>query len=90
MYKENTDYQYDSIEDTRKVWFEKHIGAMANLFSLSAVHSLISKYTTLMNHWFADSHWKFNSDLMEFVELSFSRERDTDKIEHPQPHEILK
>lgn len=90
MYTENINYTYNAIEDTRKIWFEKHIGAMANIFSLQAVTSMISDYTSLMNRWFDDLHWSFNVDQMEFVEISFSRERDTDKQEHPQPNEILK
>lgn len=90
MYKENADYKYDAIEDTRKVWFEKHIGAMSALFSVADAHTLIAKYTTLMNVWFSDTHWEFNSELMEFVEISSSREIDTDKKEHPQPNEMLK
>jgi len=90
MYTENINYKYNAIEDTRKIWFEKHIGAMANIFSLQAVTSMISDYTSLMNGWFDDMHWSFNVDQMEFVEISSSRERDTDKQEHPQPNEILK
>ena len=90
MYTENVNYKYNAIEDTRKVWFEKHICAMAIIFSIDSVGSLISEYTKLINGWFSDSHWAFNSDLMEFVEISSSKERDTDKKEHPQPHEILK
>lgn len=90
MYTENINYTYNAIEDTRKIWFEKHIEAMANIFSLQAVTSMISEYTSLMNGWFDDLHWSFNVARMEFVEISSSRKRDNNKQEHPQPNEILK
>ncbi|MBR2476567.1 MAG: hypothetical protein IKB50_00345 [Clostridia bacterium] len=90
MYKENSDYKYDAIEDTRKIWFEKHIGAMATVYSIKDIDSLILKYTSLMNMSFVDSHWSFDTDLMEFIEISSSKKRDTNNQEHPQPNEILK
>lgn len=87
-YQENASYRYDAIEDTRKVWFEKHIGAMATVFSVQAVAGLISEYTSLLNIQFHDDHWLFDLKRMEFVEISASKERDSAGTEHPQPQEI--
>jgi hypothetical protein len=88
-YQENNDYCYNTIYDSRKLWFEYHIKFVAELFSISKTTALISSYTKLLNKWFEDQHWVFDEVSMAFIENSMSMEIDGQGIEHPQKHEII-
>ena len=89
LYSENKTYKYDAIEDTRKIAFESHIESLSLVFSSDRLISLIKEYSSLMNIWFPDIHWKFDEEHLEFVEISSSKERDSAGNEHPMPDEIL-
>ena len=88
-YQENRDYCYNTIYDSRKLWFEYHIKFVAELFSISKATTLISSYTKLLNKWFKDQHWIFDETSMAFIENSMSMEIDGQGIEHPKKHEIV-
>ena len=88
-YQENREYCYNTIYDSRKLWFEYHIKFVAELFSISKATVLISSYTKLLNKWFEDQHWVFDEVSMAFIENSMSMEKDEQGVEHPQKHEIV-
>lgn len=89
-YTENDDFKFNTIYDSRKAWFEFHIQSITELFSIDMASGLIKEYSELINMWYPDDHWKFNQETMEFVEISSSKEIDTEGAEHPQENEIIK
>lgn len=62
--------------DSRKYWFEYVISNLFKVFRGELVEQIVTQYTGYMNRWFYDEHWKFNCELMEFVEISDSKEHD--------------
>jgi len=88
-YRENKNYIYNTIFDSRKYMFEVHIRLLADIYELEKIRNIIVDYTDKMNIWFKDIHWAFNNDNLTFEEISSSKDIDADGIEHPQSGEII-
>ena len=74
MYKENKNYTYDTIFDSRKTLFECHLKLLNLVYSLEELDLKIKKYEKCMNTDFQTQHWKFDLNTFEFVEISNSRD----------------
>lgn len=88
-YIENQNFRYNAIHDFRKLYFEYHIRFLSELFSIDRARKLVVKYSNLINKWYPDNHWTFNEEILEFVEISPSKEVDEKGKEHPQKDEIV-
>lgn len=73
---ENSNYQYHTRYDSRKMWFEYIINNLAVIFDEERVEKVIEEYTGYMNRWFDDKHWEFDKTCKEFIEISDSVEHD--------------
>ena len=89
LYRENKDYIYNAIHDTRKYWMEYHLSLLKTVLSEEEVSGKISEYESLLNKWFVEKHWSFDREQFQFVEISDSKEHDTFGIEEPREGSIL-
>ena len=89
LYKENKDYIYNAIHDPRKYWMEYHLSLLKRVLSEEEVNNRITEYESLLNLWFTERHWSFDRELFRFVEVSDSKEHDTNGIEEPREGSII-
>ena len=73
-FKENKNWIYNAVHDSRKYWFEYAIAALAELFEADRLHPYVASRVDLMNRWFDAPHWGFCWESMCFVEISDSKE----------------
>ena len=85
LYKENQNYIYDTIFDSRKTMFECHLKLLKLVYSLEQLSPKIKKYEKCMNINFQTPHWKFDLNTFEFVEISNSKEKN-----YPEESQIIK
>lgn len=91
MYRENKDYQYNAIYDSRMVWFEMELQLLKPVIPQEQWEKKVTEREQLMNQWFKTPHWALNREQVCFVEISDSKEfYDLDKtIEEPRPGSII-
>jgi len=90
MYRENTNYKYNAIYDSRKYWMEYHLNLLKPVINNDKLKTTIKEYESSLNTWYKIPHWKFDEDKFEFIEISDSKENNGDGIEHPTEEEIIK
>ena len=83
FYIEQKNYKYNAIEDTRLDRFEKYLNLIKPVVSPEFWNKKVEQDTQLMNQWFKEPHWDYDRDKLCFVEISDSREHDTDGYEEP-------
>lgn len=69
-------WKYNTVHDTRKLWFEYEINALSKVAEQERLEAFVNKRTSLLNHWFKQPHWGFDWKRMVFVEISNSKEHD--------------
>lgn len=89
MYRENTDYVYNAIHDTRKYWMEYHLLLLTRVFSEEEINKRIADYESCLNLWFAEKQWAFDKEQFMFFEISNSKEYDTYGIEEPREGSVV-
>lgn len=89
LYRENTNYIYNAIHDSRKYWMEYHLSLLRKVFSEEDINAQIAEYESSLNIWFMEKHWSFDREQFQFVEISDSRECDIYGIEEPREGTIL-
>ena len=89
LYRENKDYIYNAIHDSRKYWMEYHISLLKKVIPEEEVNYKIAEYESLLNKWFMEKHWFFDREQFRFVEISDSREHDTYGIEEPREGSVF-
>ena len=89
LYRENKDYIYNAIHDSRKYWMEYHLSLLKNVLSEEEVNKKIAYYESKLNMWFTEKHWSFDKEQFRFVEISNSKEHDTYGIEEPREGSII-
>lgn len=89
LYRENKDYIYNAIHDSRKYWMEYHLSLLKRVLSEEEVNNKITEYESLMNRWFTEKHWAFDKEQFRFVEISDSKEYDTYGIEEPREGSVI-
>ena len=88
LYRENKDYIYNAIHDSRKYWMEYHLSLLKQVIPEEVNHK-IAEYESLLNKWFMEKHWSFDMEQFRFVEISDSREHDSYGIEEPREGSVL-
>jgi len=73
--KQRLIWKYNAIHDTRKLWFEYEINALAKVADQARLTVFVNERTGLLNLWFDQPHWEFDWEKMTFVEISDSKER---------------
>lgn len=89
MYRENTDYDYNAIHDTRKYWMEYHLFLLKRVLTEEEIGRRVADYEASLNLWFTDKHWSFDKEQWKFMEISASKEYDTDGVEEPGKETII-
>ena len=89
LYRENKDYIYNAIHDSRKYWMEYHLSLLRRVLSEEEVSDKIMEYESLINMWFTEKHWSFDREQFRFVEISDSKMHDTYGIEEPREGSII-
>ena len=89
LYRENEDYIYNAIHDSRKYWMEYHLSLLKRVLSDEEINNKIREYESLLNLWFTEKHWAFDREQFRFVEISVSKEHDTNGIEEPREGTII-
>lgn len=72
-----SNWKYKTKFDYRKYWFEYEIKALSQIVDSEFLKDYINNRLHSMNWWFNDSHWGFDYNKMELIEISDSIERDT-------------
>ena len=85
MYKENKNYLYNAIFDSRKYWMEYHLNLLKPVITSEKLNVTINEYESLLNNKFKIQHWKFDKEKFEFVEVSDSKE-----VSFPTDDEIVR
>lgn len=91
FYRENKDYLYNAIHDTRKCSFETELKLLKSLIPRVDWKEMVEKYTRLMNRWFKKDHWAYDETKLQFIEISDSKEyaSDFDDTEEPREGSIM-
>ena len=83
IYRENGQYQYDAICDTRKFWMEYELRLLYPVFPEKRWRQRAAYYEACMNRCFLVEHWRYDVAAMCFVEVSGSKEVDWNGVEQP-------
>ncbi len=67
--KYREDWRYDTKYDYRKYWFEMALYILKGNVPESRFRTEIAEYEVLMNHWFEQPFWKYDTEKMEFVSI---------------------
>ena len=89
LYRENKDYIYNAIHDSRKYWMEYYLSLLKKVIPEEEVNHKIAEYESLLNKWFMEKHWSFDIEQFRFVEISDSREHDSYGIEEPREGSVF-
>lgn len=74
--KQRIIWKYNAVHDTRKLYFEYEIKALAKVADLERLEVVVNERNSLLNLWFEQPHWGFDWKRMVFVEISDSKEHD--------------
>ena len=90
-YREQKDYIYNAIHDTRKCSFERELKLLKTMVPREEWIKMVEKHTRLMNRWFKKDHWAYDEAMCQFIEISDSREyaSDFDPTEEPREGSII-
>lgn len=65
--EENTTWKYNTKYDYRKYWFELALRILKGNVSECIFQAEVKEYESLMNYWFEQPFWKYDTEKMEFV-----------------------
>ena len=91
MYREHRNYDYNAIEASRLPGFARFLRNMHYHFPKDRWEMRVREYVGLMNYWYRTPHWDYDRVNLRFVEISDSREHDSqgDSAEEPRPGSIV-
>ena len=91
-YIEHRHYDYDAIEDPRLPGFERYLRNLKYAFQDVFFKKKVEEYTGLMNRWFRVPHWGYDFENLCFIEISRSREyeSDLDRSDAIRPDNIIR
>lgn len=91
-YIEHRNYDYNAIDDARLPRFERYLRNLKYAFPSDYFKKKVEKYTGLMNRWYLIPHWGYDYENLCFIEISDSKEyqSDFDKSEEPKPETIIR
>lgn len=89
MYRENQQYFYNAIHDSRKFWMEYELRLLCPVFSKARWIQRVEYYESCMNKWFQVKHWSYDTKMLCFREVSDSKEIDTYGVQQPAEGTIL-
>ena len=92
FYIEHRHYDYNAIEDSRLYGFECFLRNLKAGFPPERWEKKVHEYVDLMNRWYAKPHWDYDRANLCFIEISDSKEHDSDAdiIEEPRPGSVIK
>lgn len=90
LYIEHKRYQYNTIEDSRLDWFEKHLRLIEPVISSQLWRYYIELYTSLLNMSFQKKHWDYDRRYLRFIEISDSKKVDSNGTVKPSPSSIIR
>ena len=90
MYRENQQYRYNAIHDSRKYWMEYELRLLYPVFPKARWLQRVEYYELCMNKWFPVKHWSYDRRALCFREVSDSKEIDTYGVQQPAEGTILK
>jgi len=65
--EENTTWKYNTKYDYRKYWFELVLRILKGNVSECIFQAEVKEYESLMNYWFEQPFWKYDTEKIEFV-----------------------
>lgn len=89
IYRENPQYKYNAIHDSRKYWMEYELRLLHSVFSEERWIKKVRVYEDYMNKWFRIKHWRYDVKAMCFIEISDSKEFDTHGVQQPAEGTVL-
>lgn len=89
IYRENGQYEYDAICDTRKYWMEYELRLLYPVFPAERWRQRIAYYEACMNRSFLVEHWRYDVAALCFVEVSGSKEVDWNGVEQPAEGTVM-
>ena len=91
-YTERCRYDYNAIEDARLAGFESFLRNLHYGFPPERWEQKVREYVSLMNYWYTEPHWDYDREKLCFIEISDSREHDsqTDMVEEPRPGSVIR
>ena len=90
FYTECRNYDYNAIEDSRLYGFERFLRILHYGFPRDRWERKVREHVNLMNFWYKEPHWDYDSSKLCFIEISDSKEHDGDGIEEPRPGSVIK
>lgn len=67
--EENSTWKYDTKYDYRKYWFELALYILYGNVPERRFLEETAEYEALMNHWFEQPFWKYDTEKMEFISI---------------------
>ena len=91
FYRENKDYLYNAIHDSRKCSFETELKLLKSMIPTAEWKEHVKEKTSLMNRWYKIQHWDYDEMLCQFIEISDSKEyaSDFDDTEEPREGSVI-
>lgn len=89
MYRENQQYLYNAIHDSRKFWMEYELRLLHPVFSRARWIQRVEYYENCMNKWFPMKHWSYDTKALCFREVSDSKQIDTYGVQQPTEGSIM-
>lgn len=90
MYRENQQYLYNAIHDSRKFWMEYELRLLHPVFAEARWIQKVEYYESCMNKWFPTKHWSYDTKALCFREVSDSKEIDTYGVQQPTEGAIMR
>lgn len=90
IYYENKHYQYNAIYNARLDSFEKYLILIKPFISAQDWENEVNHRISLINLWFNTPHWNYDKKAMRFIEISDSKEHNSDDTEIPAPDSVIK
>jgi len=66
-HEEKTEWKYNTKYDYRKYWFELALYILEGNVSEHRFKAEITEYESLLNHWFKQPFWRYDTETKEFV-----------------------
>jgi len=89
MYRENQQYQYNAIHDSRKFWMEYELRLLYPVFPEARWMQRVEYYENYMNKKFQVKHWSYDTTALCFREVSDSKEIDIYGVQQPAEGSIM-
>lgn len=65
--EENVTWKYNTKYDYRKYWFEMALYMLNGNVPERRFQAEVAEYEALINHWFEQPFWKYDTEKMEFI-----------------------